>query len=257
MSLRSPVLLRPLLCTVALSTPLLATAQDQEAAPGVQAGITIGATTGAYAHYDDKPLVVPALAWQGKRFFASPGSLGMHLYKADGLRVSAVVTPYTLRFKTDDVNDAQLRRLHSRQMSAMAGVNAEYKADWGVVAASVQREVSGHGGGMESSLHYSYPIQAGRFTWVPRVGVVHSSARLLDYYYGISNEEALRSGLAAYRPGSATSPSLQIAVSTPLGSKWRATGVVANQWFGDAVKDSPMTRDGSQTSAFISLMRAF
>ncbi len=257
MSLRSPALLRPLLCTVALSTPLLATAQDQEAAPGVRAGITIGATTGAYAHYDDKPLVVPALAWQGKRFFASPGSLGMHLYKADGLRVSAVVTPYTLRFKTDDVNDAQLRRLHSRQMSAMAGVNAEYKADWGVVAASVQREVSGHGGGMESSLHYSYPIQAGRFTWVPRVGVVHSSARLLDYYYGISSEEALRSGLAAYRPGSATSPSLQIAVSTPLGSKWRATGVVANQWFGDAVKDSPMTRDGSQTSAFISLMRAF
>ncbi|WP_312253032.1 MipA/OmpV family protein [Stenotrophomonas sp.] len=257
MSLRSPALLRPLLCTVALSTPLLATAQDQEAAPGVQAGITIGATTGAYAHYDDKPLVVPALAWQGKRFFASPGSLGMHLYKADGLRVSAVVTPYTLRFKTDDVNDAQLRRLHSRQMSAMAGVNAEYKADWGIVGASVQREVSGHDGGMESSLHYSYPIQAGRFTWVPRVGVVHSSARLLDYYYGISNEEALRSGLAAYRPGSATSPSLQIAVSTPLGSKWRATGVVANQWFGDAVKDSPMTRDGSQTSAFISLMRAF
>lgn len=257
MSLRSPALLRPLLCTVALSTPLLATAQDQEAAPGVQAGITIGATTGAYAHYDDKPLVVPALAWQGKRFFASPGSLGMHLYKADGLRVSAVVTPYTLRFKTDDVNDAQLRRLHSRQMSAMAGVNAEYKADWGIVGASVQREVSGHDGGMESNLHYSYPIQAGRFTWVPRVGVVHSSARLLDYYYGISNEEALRSGLAAYRPGSATSPSLQIAVSTPLGNKWRATGVVANQWFGDAVKDSPMTRDGSQTSAFISLMRAF
>ena len=257
MSLRSPALLRPLLCTVALSTPLLATAQDQEAAPGVQAGITVGATTGAYAHYDDKPLVVPALAWQGKRFFASPGSLGMHLYKADGLRVSAVATPYTLRFKTDDVNDPQLRRLHSRQMSAMAGVNAEYKADWGIVAASVQREVSGHGGGLESSLHYSYPIQAGRCTWVPRVGVVHSSARLLDYYYGISNEEALRSGLADYTPGSATSPSLQIAVSTPLGSKWRATGVVANQWFGDAVKDSPMTRDGSQTSAFLSLMRAF
>lgn len=249
-------LLRPLLCTVVLSTPLLAKAQEQQA-PGVQAGITVGATTGAYAHYDDKPLVVPALAWQGKRFFASPGSLGMYLFKDEGLRVSAVVTPYTLRFKTDDVNDAQLRRLHSRQMSAMAGVNAEYSGDWGALAANVKREVSGHGGGLESSLHYSYPIQAGRFTWVPRVGVVHSSARLLDYYYGISDEEALRSGLAAYTPGSATSPSLQIAVSTPLGTKWRATGVVANQWFGDAVKDSPMARRGAQTSAFISLMRSF
>lgn len=250
-----PTLLRPLLCTVVLSTPLLATAQEQ--GPGVQAGITVGATTGAYAHYDDKPLVVPALAWQGKRFFASPGSLGMYLYKEEGLRVSALVTPYTLRFKTDDVNDAQLRQLHSRQMSAMVGINAEYTADWGALAASVKREVSGHGGGLESSLHYSYPIQAGRFTWVPRVGVVHSSARLLDYYYGISDAEALRSGLRAYAPGSATSPSLQIAVSTPLGAKWRATGVVANQWFGDAVKDSPMARKGAQSSAFISLMRAF
>ncbi len=201
--------------------------------------------------------MVPAIAWQGERFFASPGSLGMYLYKGQGLRLSAAVTPYTLRFKTDDVNDAQLRRLHSRQMSAMAGINGEYSADWGMVEASVMREVTGHGGGFESRLHYSYPIQAGRFTWVPRAGVVHSSARLLDYYYGISDEEALRSGLAAYRPGSTTSPSLQIAVSTPLGTKWRATGVVANQWFGDAVKDSPMARRGTQTSAFVSLMRSF
>ena len=36
-----------------------------------------------------------------------------------------------------------------------------------------------------------------------------------------------------------------------------ATGVVANQWFGDAVEDSPMARRSSQTSAFISVMRAF
>ena len=250
-----PALLRPLLCTVVLSTPLLAKAQ--EPATGLQAGITFGATTGAYRHYDDKPLVVPAVAWQGKRFFASPGSLGMHLYRANGLQLSVAATPYTLRFKTDDVNDPQLRRLHSRQMSAMVGVDAEYSADWGIVAASVKREVSGHGGGVESSLLYSYPIQAGRFTWVPRVGVVHSSARLLDYYYGISDEEAARSGLVAYRPGNATSPSLQIAVSTPLGRKWRATGLVANQWFGDAVEDSPMARRGTQTSAFISLVRSF
>ncbi|HDS1136570.1 TPA: MipA/OmpV family protein [Stenotrophomonas maltophilia] len=251
----SPTLLRPLLFTTALGVPLLTHAAEQN--PGVQAGISAGATSGAYAHYDVKPLVVPAVAWQGERFFASPGSLGMYLYKGQGLRLSAAVTPYTLRFKTDDVNDAQLRRLHSRQMSAMAGITGEYSADWGMVEASMMREVTGHGGGFESRLHYSYPIQAGRFTWVPRAGVVHSSSRLLDYYYGISDEEALRSGLAAYRPGSTTSPSLQIAVSTPLGTKWRATGVVANQWFGDAVKDSPMARRGTQTSAFISLMRSF
>ncbi|MGE6332646.1 hypothetical protein [Stenotrophomonas sp. NPDC077659] len=67
-----PALLRPRLCTVVLSTPLLAMVQQQ--APGVQAGITVGATAGAYAHYGDKPLVVPALAWQGKRLFAgAPG----------------------------------------------------------------------------------------------------------------------------------------------------------------------------------------
>ena len=251
----SPHLLRPLLLTTALGVPLLAHAAGQN--PGVQAGISAGATSGAYAHYDVKPLVVPAIAWQGERFFASPGSLGMYLYKDQGWRLSAAVTPYTLRFKTGDVNDAQLRRLHSRQMSAMAGINGEYSADWGMVEASVMRDVTGHGGGIESRLHYSHPIQAGRFTWVPRVGVVHSSARLLDYYYGISDEEALRSGLASYRPGSATSPSLQIAVSAPLGMKWRAAGVVANQWFGDAVKGSPMARRGTQTSAFISLMRSF
>jgi len=111
-----------LLFSAAIGLPLIA--QAAERSPGVQAGISAGATSGAYAHYDVKPLVVPAISWQGQRFFASPGSLGMYLYKGEGLRLSATVTPYTLRFKTDDVNDPQLRRLHSRQLSAMAGINA-------------------------------------------------------------------------------------------------------------------------------------
>lgn len=85
----------------------------------------------------------------------------------------------------------------------------------------------------------------------------HAAGRDAGVQAGISDEEALRSGLAAYSPGSATSPSLQIAVSTPPGTQWRATGVVASQWFGDAVKNSPMARRGTQTSAFVSLMRSF
>src|SRR2546427_80181 len=163
----SPTLLRPLLFSAAFGLPVFAQAADRN--PGVQAGMSAGATSGAYAHYDVKPLVVPSIAWQGQRFFASPGSLGMYLYKGQGLRLSTAVTPYTLRFKTDDVNDPQLRRLHSRQMSAMAGINGEYSADWGIVEAGVMREITGHGGGFESRLHYSYQIQAGRFTWLPKV----------------------------------------------------------------------------------------
>ena len=103
MPLSPSAILRPMLFSAVLSMPLLAQAAEQT--PGVKAGITVGATSGAYAHYDVKPLVVPALSWQGERFFASPGSLGMYLYKAEGLRLSAALTPYTLRFKTDDVND--------------------------------------------------------------------------------------------------------------------------------------------------------
>jgi len=82
----------------------------------------------------------------------------------------------------------------------------------------------------------------------------------------IQSEPTLKAAYAKYANGLPTSPGiqgyctaqlLQIAVSTPLGTKWRATGVVANQWFGDAVKDSPMARRGTQTSAFVSLMRSF
>ena len=63
----SPTLLRPLLFTAAIGLPLITYAADRN--PGVQAGISAGATSGAYAHYDVKPLVVPSIAWQGERFF--------------------------------------------------------------------------------------------------------------------------------------------------------------------------------------------
>ena len=197
----SPTLLRPLLFSAALGLPLIAHAADRN--PGVQAGISAGATSGAYAHYDVKPLVVPSIAWQGERFFASPGSLGMYLYKDQGLRLSAAVTPYTLRFKTDDVNDPQLRRLHSRQMSAMAGVNGEYSADWGIVEASVMREVTGHGGGMESRLHLLSADGIRRN--IPHQGV-RRTIRLTATQDAVTTTrvEMIGSGVAAQRPTTTT-----------------------------------------------------
>lgn len=75
----SPVLLRPFVFSAAIGMPLFGHAAGKD--PGVQGGISVGATSGAYTHYGAKPLVVPAIAWRGQRFFASPGSLGMYLYK--------------------------------------------------------------------------------------------------------------------------------------------------------------------------------
>jgi hypothetical protein len=144
----------------------------------------------------------------------------MYLYKGQGLRLSAAVTPYTLRFKTDDVNDPQLRRLHSRQMSAMAGINGEYSADWGIVEASVMR---GHRPRrrfrVAPALQLSDP---GRSLHLgPKVGVVHSSARCSTTTTASAMKKRCARDLPPTNPGSATSPSLQIAVSTPLGTKWR------------------------------------
>jgi outer membrane protein len=177
----SPTLLRPLLFSAAFGLPLFAQAADSNRAYRPhQRWRDLGRVCALRRRAAGGP--VHCLA--GPALFASPGSLGMYLYKGQGLRLSAAVTPYTLRFKTDDVNDPQLRRLHSRQMSAMAGINGEYSADWGIVEASVMREVTGHGGGFESRLHYSYPIQAGRFTWVPRSAwctPVHAARLLLRH----------------------------------------------------------------------------
>lgn len=257
---RSP---RPLSALSALALASAMTAATAQAADAPQpgkkgsVGIAVVALKAPYAGYDTDRLAAPIVSWEGRSFFFRGGSVGYRLHQTAQSELALTASPYVMRFKRRDSHDPQLRQLDNRSLSGMLGVSWRHQAEWGVLQANAQAEVTGHGGGFSADAKYAYPIPAGRVTFMPAVGVNYASADLNDYYFGVSGREAARSGLAQYSAGSGVSPYMDIAAVMPLGPRWTATASIRRTSLADAVRDSPMTRGNHMDTAALSLSYGF
>lgn len=232
-------------------------AQAPGAKPRSSLGVAVVAQKSPYIGYKTDTLGVPTFNYEGQRFHLRGASLGYKLLDSEQTEVSLLASPYMMRFKRKDSDDAQLRQLSNRGFSVMTGVAVRHTAGWGLVQANVQADVSGHGGGIAADAKYAYPVPAGRITLVPGVGLNYAGSGLNDYYFGVSEREAQRSGLARYRAGSGVSPYADLTAVMPLGTHWTATASVRRTRLSDAIQDSPMTSRKHMDSAVFSLSYGF
>lgn len=229
------------LATAALLAASAAHAQeDASEHRGWSAGIGAAWSPSAYRSYKNRAWPVPTFAYEGERFFVRGPGLGYRLLDGQGFDLNAVVSLHTQRYRAKDARQAAMRQLDDRDLSGVAGLDARWMGQWGLVGASLKKEFTGHGGGVVGDLNYSYPIPTGRITWIPTVGVEYASADMNDYYYGVDARESARSGLAQYRPGSSVAPYLSIAARMQINERWTATVGVRSLRLADEVKDSPM-----------------
>jgi len=252
-----PYLLALALMTVAWLAAGSAMAQAPGAKPRSSLGVAVVALKSPYAGYGTDTVAAPIISYEGRRFHLRGGSIGYKVFDTEQTEVSLMASPYMMRFKRKDSDDLQLRQLSNRGFSAMAGVALRHNASWGLVQANVQAEVSGHGGGIAADAKYAYPLPTGRVTLMPGIGVNYAGSALNDYYFGISDAEARRSGLARYGAGSGVSPYIDLTAVMPLGTHWTATASLRRSVLSDAIKDSPMTRGDHMDAAALSLSYGF
>ncbi|MGE8217084.1 MltA-interacting protein precursor [compost metagenome] len=252
-----PYLFALAVATLAWLAAGTAMAQAPGAKPRSSLGVAVVALKSPYAGYKTDTVGAPLFSYEGRRFHLRGGSLGYTLFDNEHTQVSLQAAPYMMRFKRKDSDDPQLRQLSNRGFSAMAGVAVRHSAPWGLVQANVQAEVSGHGGGIAADAKYAYPLPAGRVTLMPGVGINYAGSALNDYYFGVSQDEAQRSGLARYRAGSGVSPYIDLTAVMPLGPHWTASASLRRSVLSDAIKDSPMTRGDHMDSAALSLSYGF
>lgn len=232
-------------------------AQAPGAKPRSSLGVAVVALKSPYTGYKTDTVGAPIISYEGRKFHFRGGSFGYTLLDSDSTEVSLMASPYMMRFKRNDSHDVQVRQLSNRGFSAMAGVAVRHTAPWGLLQGNVQAEVSGHGGGIAADAKYAYPLPLGRVTLVPGVGLNYAGKGLNDYYFGVSEDEARRSGLARYRAGGGVSPYADLTAVMPLGPHWTATASVRRTRLSDAVKDSPMTTGSHMDSAALSLSYGF
>lgn len=168
--------------------------------PAIGGGIRTG--NDPYVGGGLDPDLVPLYLYEGKWLFAHGTSGGIHAFKNDHFSLDLMIR---YRFsKLDPSANSQLEGLNKRSQTLEGGVSGSWFGRFGELNAEYVWDAQNNHNGNEFDLSYRYPFVWGNFTLSPFASLIWQDEDLVNYYYGVSEQEAANSGFAAYQAGAAT-----------------------------------------------------
>ncbi len=208
-----------------------------------------GAILSPYKDYDTEPIAFILPGFQGERFFIEGTEAGVYIFNSERNQVYAKVALHSNSFDPSESKDKQLKQLDKRKAMGMGGLGYKHHAGWGSIHADV---MAGKSNRILAEVGYQYPFQfkSDKFHVTPGINVQWQNKKINDYYYGVSEKEALRSGLKAYKAKSGVSASLSVTTGYSFNENWSVFAIGSVTKESNAVKNSPMT-DRSFSSSFL------
>lgn len=221
-------------------------------------GIAGGISSEIYKGYGTTYLPYLNVNYEKGDFFIKGLGLGYHLYNRNSQTFSAIAYYYGLSFKPGDSDDWHLKQLDKRRTAIMTGVAYNYRTDWGNLSSSVAFDITGNSDSIIFDAAYSYPLELSlQWAITPGIGVIWNNQNHNRYYYGISHNESLRSGLTAYAPQSSWSPYAELNNNFKITNNLNFNIVIRETKLNSEIKDSPMVSKNYNTSALASINYSF
>lgn len=216
---------------------------------GLGGGIRLGQSPYlATTNEDERQFdLIPLYLFEGKYLFARGTAGGVHIINSDDYELNVFVR---YRFQKLDPNSHEFYDgLDERKQTLDGGVQFAIKKAWGELTAEWLTDTLDRHNGQEASLGYRYRFDAGRWSISPFLKWSYQNKNLTDYYFGVSEDEALP-GRPEFSAGSSQW------VSFGVNTAWHATERIvlfANVGFGGTdsdVVDSPLVEEAGFSALF-------
>ena len=193
------------------------------------------------------PLVL--LTWEDRAYWSVTGG-GVWLYDSHHwpLRIGAGVKVHP---GYDPAEDPDLVGMRKRRSSVDGYVNVLWKMELVNIGAAYYRDIGHVTRGDSATIRLSHHIRVTpQFTLTPRAGVEYQSARLVSYYYGVTQSEATPerpeyTGHHAVNYGAGASAMYR------LNQSWSLLGGYFAAHLGNGISDSPiLARRRTQVAFF-------
>ncbi|MGB0733964.1 MAG: MipA/OmpV family protein [Pontibacterium sp.] len=251
-------LLTATICATAIShaEDSVETQPDQEKKRwAVMAGVVSYLPEYQSSSEDDDGGILLNLSYEGEKLHLNGEGIYYDLYKRNGFTLSALGLSYHTGY--DDKDRKALNGMRDRDLDFAVGARAAHKGHYGEVVATVTTDVSGAHDSAVFGLGYKYTQKVGKFTFEPSARVLSFNDDYMNYYYGVSANEA-NGNRAAYtaKGGEVVTLGLQTAYS--LTNQWTVIGKVNQNYVPDTLKDSSITKDkDSFTSGYLAVQYQF
>ena len=187
--------------------------------------------------------------------------MGYHLWQGDNWQADLVAGSYTIGF---DENGS----FYTREAGlALAGINrrnddfnvgVKLFRDYGFVDFSTEI-VSDFGRAHQSWMSrsvFSRPIPAGNWDLRAGIGVDIYSAKMANYYYGVSADE-VTDYRAAYQPGLSFGGYSMLVAEYPISEHWVFHSAALLGLTSNSIKSSPLTNSNIRVIGFVGVKYVF
>ncbi len=212
-----------------------------------------------YAGEGSRVIPIPLLNYQGDRFYFEGITAGWRLVSNDAFELTARGKFRFDGFSVKDLGREELARngvdyrlLEDRDFGFDVGLGMKWTGDVGELEFELLADATDTSGGQEASLQYGYPIDIGKGSLTPNVGVMWQSKDMANYYYGTLDKEVAR-GVVDYKPGAVMTPHVGAIYFRPLGQKWSVWASAKYSRLPDGIRDSPLVEHGANGSASLDI----
>ena len=197
-------------------------------------------TPNMYKGEQDRLYPIPMVGYEGDSFYLRGLTAGYYLWndQADKLSIITYYSPIFFRAKDSDYKS--MRQLENRKATLMAGLSYVHNTQYGFLRTVLAGDTLGNSNGVNWDTAWLYRYNSDRLTLTPGIGITWNSENQNEYYYGISKNESLRSGLDSYDPEDSWTPYVELSVNYKLTDSWNVFGMGRYVHLADEVTNSPM-----------------
>lgn len=213
------------------------------------------------AVYKDTPsnrTVIPLIGYEGEHLFLRGFNAGYRLWpvRSDhNIIFRLAYDPRTL--KPEDSDDPQIRLLDKRKSTVLGGVSYQMLTFAGMWEATVGTDIAGRHDGVYAEIAWRLPLNFDRWGITPSIGYAYSSDKLNDHLYGVSEQEAARSGLAEYEADWDGQYFIGAMAYWSVSSNIRVTGSVRYSNLDSNLSDSPVVGRDTSTMGTLGIAYLF
>lgn len=205
-------------------------------------GLGVISSPRPYVGADNKITPIPLLELYYKKFYVQGIQAGYHFIDTGTFTFDARVGFVFAALDPDD--SPFLEGMNERNPSIDAGFVFDWKPGKYRLSTSLYTDILGNSKGQEAAVDFSRMWIFNRYRWgiSPSVGVVWQSSNLVDYYVGVTPEEA-RPWRPEYRGHSALNFRSSVFAFFNLTMRVQLNALLRIQRLDDEIFDSPIVDD--------------
>lgn len=203
-----------------------------------------------------KVVVLPGVFYDNNKFYARGAQAGAYIINDGTNQLAAYAQLAGNQFDPDDANGA-LQGLEERKWSAAAGVSYLRRTPIGGLRLQIATDVLDRSGGNTARLTYLARITKDKLTVYPSFGFEFYDDDYNNYYYGVSEDESVRTGVEAYKSNNSLNPYINISANYDFNDKWAGFANQSVSYLPSEQYDSPMVDSHIDATTTLGLLYKF